>query len=127
MSTESKGRYILIGALTLFAYVLGINHLGNGSTMAFAVLSFSQLFHAYNMRSRHSLFHIGFFSNRIMNLSFFVCAALQLLVITNPWLQGIFQVNALTFPQWLVVISCSIAPVIFMELQKHVAKFEKEV
>ncbi len=117
---------ILIGALTLFAYCLGMNHLGNGSTMAFAVLSFSQLFHAYNMRSRHSLFQVGFLSNKVMNLSFCICAALQLLVITHPWLQGIFEVSALTFPQWLVVVSCSIAPVIFMELQKHVAKNPKE-
>ena len=117
---------ILIGALTLFAYVLGMNHLGNGSTMAFAVLSFSQLFHAYNMRSRHSLFQVGFFSNTVMNISFLLCSFLQLLVITQPWLQEIFQVSALTAPQWLVVISCSVAPVIFMELQKHVAKNAKE-
>ena len=117
---------ILIGSLTLFAYVVGIKHLGNGSTMAFAVLSFSQLFHAYNMRSSHSLFHIGIFSNRVMNFSFCICALLQLLVITHPWLQSIFEVSTLTGPQWLVVVSCSIAPIIFMELQKHVAKNAKE-
>ena len=117
---------ILIGALTLFSYVVGIKYLGNGSTMAFAVLSFSQLFHAYNMRSRHSLFRVGFFSNKVMNLSFCVCAALQLLVITHPYLQTVFEVSALTLPQWLVVASCSVAPIIFMELQKHVAKSDKE-
>lgn len=117
---------ILIGSLTLFSYVVGTNYLGNGSTMAFAVLSLSQLFHAYNMRSRHSLFRIGFFTNKVMNLCFFVCTALQLLVIMHPWLQGIFQVSALTAPQWLVVASCSVAPVLFMELQKHLVKNEKE-
>jgi len=117
---------ILIGALTLFSYVVGMKYLGNGSTMAFAVLSFSQLFHAYNMRSRHSLFRVGFFSNKVMNLSFLACTLLQLLVITNPWLQSIFEVNSLTGPQWLVVISCSVAPIIFMELQKYIAKSAKE-
>jgi len=117
---------MLIGALTLFAYITGMKYLGNGSTMAFAVLSFSQLFHAYNMRSSHSLLQIGFFSNTVMNLSFCICALLQLLVITNPWLQGIFEVQSLTVPQWIVVIFCSIAPVIFMELQKYVAKSDKE-
>ena len=117
---------ILIGALTLFSYVVGIKYLGNGSTMAFAVLSFSQLFHAYNMRSRHSLFRVGFLSNKVMNLSFCVCAVLQLLVITHPYLQTVFEVSTLTLPQWLVVASCSFAPVIFMELQKHVAKSDKE-
>lgn len=117
---------ILIGSLTLFSYVVGTSYLGNGSTMAFAVLSLSQLFHAYNMRSRHSLFRVGFLTNKIMNVSFLICTSLQILVITQPWLQSIFQVASLTVPQWIVVISCSIAPVIFMELQKHLAKSEKE-
>ena len=116
---------MLIGALTLFAYVLGTGYIGNGNTMAFAVLSFSQLFHAYNLRSRYSLLHVGVFRNRVMNVSFLLCATLQLLVITHPWLQGIFQVSTLTLPQWLVVATCSFAPVIFMELQKHVAKNSK--
>lgn len=117
----------LIGSLTLLSYVIGTNYIGNGSTMAFAVLSFSQLFHAFNMRSRHSLFKTGFFGNRMMNFSFFLCSTLQLLVITNPWLQTIFQVTALTLSQWLIVATFSIAPIIFVELQKHIAKYDKEV
>ena len=117
---------VLIGALTLFAYVFGTNYIGNGSTMAFAVLSFSQLFHAFNMRSRHSLFHIGLFSNKVMNFSFCLCTILQILVITHPWLQQLFQVTALSAPQWIIVTICSIAPVIFMELQKQLAKSSKE-
>ena len=116
----------LIGTLTLFAYVLGTNYIGNGQTMAFAVLSFSQLFHAYNMRSHHSLFKIGFFGNKTMNLSFLVCSLLQLLVITHPFLQDVFQVAALNAVQWLIVGVFSVAPVIFVELQKHVAKYDKE-
>ena len=116
----------LIGALTLFSYVIGTKYIGNGSTMAFAVLSFSQLFHAYNMRSPHSLFRVGVLNNKVMNLCFVICTALQLLVITNPWLQNIFQVASLTLSQWLVVIACSVAPVFFVELQKYIAKSGKE-
>ncbi len=116
----------LIGSLTLLAYVLGTNYIGNGNTMAFAVLSFSQLFHAFNMRSRHSLFKIKFFGNQMMNFSFCLCTALQLLVITTPWLQTIFQVTALTSLQWLIVATFSISPIIFVELQKHIAKYDKE-
>lgn len=116
----------LIGALTLFSYVIGTKYLGNGTTMAFGVLSFSQLFHAYNMRSPHSLFQIGVLRNKVMNLCFGICTALQLLVITHPWLRNIFQVAPLTLAQWLVVIACSIAPVFFVELQKYIAKSGKE-
>ncbi len=116
---------IMIGTLTLTAYILGTHYVGNASTMAFAVLSFSQLFHAFNMRSRHSLFTVGWFSNRKMVLSFLVCAVLQLLVITHPLLQEVFGVAALNPVQWLIVVSCSIAPVFFVELQKFVAKTSK--
>ena len=112
----------LIGSLTLLSYVLGTKYIGNGTTMAFAVLSFSQLFHAFNMRSRYSLFQVGFFKNPMMNFSFLLCSTLQLLVITNPYLQTIFQVTTLTIYQWLIVITFSITPIIFLELQKHVAK-----
>ena len=116
----------LIGSLTLLSYVLGVKYIGNGTTMAFTVLSFSQLFHAFNMRSRHSLFQVGFWGNSMMNISFLICSTLQLLVITNPYLQTIFQVTALTTYQWLIVITFSIAPIIFVELQKHIAKYDKE-
>jgi len=113
---------ILIGALSLLAYVLGLNYVGNASTMAFAVLSFSQLFHAFNMRSRHSLFRIGFFTNKKMVGAFLLCTILQLLVILVSPLQTLFLVQTLTPVQWLIVIFCSIAPIVFVELQKYVAK-----
>lgn len=116
---------MMIGALTLLSYVLGIQYFGNGSTMAFAVLSLSQLFHAFNIRSRHSLFTIGWFSNPRLVLSFLVCATLQLLVITHPLLQQLFKVSPLSFPQWGVVAACSVAPILLVELQKLVAKFSK--
>ena len=43
--------------------------------MAFAVLSCSQLVHAFNVRSDKSLFEIGVFGNFKMIYSFFVCLA----------------------------------------------------
>ena len=116
----------LIGSLALFAYVLGLRYVGNGSTMAFAVLSFSQLVHAFNMRSRYSLLQVGFFTNPKMVLAFLVCVSLQLLVIMHPWLQSLFLVTALTGPQWLIVITFSVAPLIFVELQKRIANSVQE-
>ncbi len=117
---------MLIGALSLFSYVLGTHYIGNGSTMAFAVLSFSQLFHAFNIRSHHSLFKIGVFSNKKMVGAFAVCVTLQLLVLLIPWLRSLFLVEALTGIQWVTVIGCSVAPVVFAELQKYIANSEHE-
>lgn len=117
---------MMIGSLSLLAYILGTHYIGNGTTMAFAVLSFSQLFHAFNMRSKHSLFRIGIFSNMKMVFSFLICASLQIIVITHPFLQGVFKVNALNQLQWILVIAFSVSPILFMELQKLLAKGKKQ-
>jgi Ca2+-transporting ATPase len=88
--------------------------------MAFAVLSLSQLFHAFNMRSEHSIFKIGWFSNKKMVLSFLVCALLQVAVISIDALTKVFKVTPLTPIQWGIVFLLSIVPIIVVELQKRV-------
>ena len=61
----------MFAVLTLIGYVIGEGFGGEaaGQTMAFAVLALSQIVQAYNMRSDHSLFKIGFFTNRTLNLA----------------------------------------------------------
>ncbi len=102
----------MIGLLALTAYLVG------GSTYAFAVLSFSQLFHAFNMRSRRSLFKIGFFGNKKMVVAFLVCGFLQAAVLTVPALADIFQVIPLSLAGWGTVLGLSATPVAVCELQK---------
>lgn len=41
-----------------------------GQTLAFMVLSLSQVIHTYNIHSSHSLFKIGVFSNHKMNWAY---------------------------------------------------------
>ncbi|MDE7327943.1 MAG: calcium-translocating P-type ATPase, PMCA-type [Lachnospiraceae bacterium] len=102
----------MIGLLAMTAYLIG------GSTYAFAVLSFSQLFHAFNMRSRRSLFQIGFFSNIKMVVAFLVCSFLQAAVLTVPALANIFQVVPLNLAGWGTVLGLSAMPIVLCELQK---------
>lgn len=133
---------IMIGSLALTAFVIGFRFYdipallrslaeqqgvnsqpGNyipwvGRTMTFAVLSLSQLFHAFNMRSEHSLSEIGFFSNRKLVYSFIICAFLQISVITIPQLAKVFQVVPLTVRQWAMVLFLSFCPIVVVELQK---------
>lgn len=114
---------IMIGSLALTAYVLGLRVLPGsslilGRTMCFAVLSLSQLFHSFNMRSSHSLFKIGIFSNPKLFLSCLICGFLQIAVITIDPLPAIFKVTPLSVEQWLVVFGLSMAPILFIELQK---------
>ena len=87
--------------------------------MAFATLTLSQLFHAFDVRSEdRSLFHIGVFSNKAMNEAFLIGLAMQMSVLCLPPLQKIFSVVFLTPTQWLVVLALAFAPVIFCEIEK---------
>ncbi len=135
---------VMIGSLALVAFVIGFrfydqgalfdslsHQLGSGGeagtfvpwagrTMAFAVLSLSQLFHAFNMRSNHSLAEIGLFTNRKLVYSFLICSTLQIIVITIPSLATIFQVVPLSFRQWAIVLLLSMVPILAVELQKKI-------
>lgn len=118
---------MMIGALALCAYVLGLKTLPGanltlGRTMCFAVLSMSQLFHAFNMRSEKSLFEIGMFSNFKMVLSFIVGMLLQMSVITVAPLASIFKVTVLTRTQWTIVLLLAFLPIVLIEFQKRIAK-----
>ncbi len=90
---------VIIGILSLSAYIIGANLGGHftGRTMSFAVLSLSQLFHSFNMKSG------GLFSNLYLLGAFLVCSALQLSVIVIPSLRGIFKTVALGGKEWWIV------------------------
>ncbi|MDO5294585.1 MAG: calcium-translocating P-type ATPase, PMCA-type [bacterium] len=120
---------IMIGALALSAFYIGYSVYDTmngtfisqplvGRTMCFAVLSLSQLFHAFNMRSHHSLFTIGIFTNTKLTLSFFICVFMQVIVISYAPLAKVFKVTPLTLSQWCIVGLLSFLPIIIVELQK---------
>jgi len=120
----------LIGALALLAYTIGRGHFDIdplnpviGRTMAFTVLSFSQLVHSFNMRSETSVIQAGFFTNKKLVLAVFICAILMISVITMPFLTVIFKTAALNVQQWLIVLSLSLSPLIIVEAEKMIFKF----
>ncbi len=104
----------MIGMLALIAYIIG------DRTMCFAVLSISQLFHAFNMRSEHSLLKVGLFTNPKMIISFIICIFMQIIVISVPALATIFKVSPLSLEQWGIVFCLSFVPILVVELQKKV-------
>ena len=118
---------VLLTITTLVGYVLGaiimkdpsgaLNHTA-GSTMAFMILAMSQLIQALNMRSSHSLFKVGFFSNKMMNLSFLVCTALTAFVLFIPGVVNVFGMMMLDWWLYLIGLGLSLVPLLFMELAK---------
>ena len=115
---------MMIGMLALLAF--GIGHIyfdGEktytiGRTMAFAVLSLSQLVHAFNMRTEHSLFHISIGSNPALLGAFFIGCALQIGVIMIEPLAVIFKVCPLDKMEWLIVAALALVPLPVVELEK---------
>lgn len=110
---------IMIGFLSLLAYVIGNRFFGTGSTMTFAVLSLSQLVHSLQMRSEQSVFSIGLFTNQKLILSCILCAFLQVSVICFPFAANLFLVTPLTPAAWTVVILLSCLPLPIVEFQKR--------
>ena len=115
----------LVGALALLAYTFGrvffdldLAQPVIGRTMAFTVLSLSQLTHSFNMRSEHSVLRLGLFSNKKLVLACGVCALLMVSVVLFPPLAALFQTTALTSFQWLVVAVLSLCPLLVVEGEK---------
>ena len=115
---------MMVGGLTLTAWFLGLQAGEDcANTMAFATLTLSQLFHAFNVRSEdESVFAMGLTSNPAMNRAFLIGLALQLAVLLLPPLQGVFCVVPLNFRQWLGVLGLAVAPIPICETVKRMRK-----
>ena len=117
----------MFAVLTLIAFVLGERWGGSleaGQTMAFMVLALTQIVQAFNMRSEHSLFAIGPFSNRKLNGAALLSLALVCLVLFTP--VGI-AFGMVILPGWLYLagLGLILVPLVVMELAKAVGLVKK--
>lgn len=111
---------VMFGALSLIAFRVGENatgQLAGGQTMAFLVLALSQVIQAFNMRSEHSLFKIGPFTNRKLNGAAALSVLLVLLAAFTP-LSGAF--GLIRLPGWCYAVSLLLifVPLAVMEISK---------
>lgn len=118
-------RIVLQGAmfalLTLVAFKLGEGvSLAAGQTMAFMVLALSQTVQAYNMRSEHSLFKIGPFGNKKLNLAVLASVVLVLLVLFTP-LRIAFGLVLLKPKLYLIALGLILVPLVVMEISKLIS------
>ncbi len=122
---------VMFGGITIAAFVIGLTAHGwtwgaaftqeemiYAQTMAFAVLSISQLFHAMNCRSEHSLFRAGWFKNKMMWLAFGISLLLMLAVLTIPPVRTVFGVANLNSTEYLEILLLAIVPLVLTELVK---------
>ena len=113
---------VMFAALSLLSFWIGWQATGvttGGQAMAFITLAVCQLVQAYNMRSAHSLFKIGPFSNRNLNLACGVSLAMMLAVVFTP-LHTIFGLMELSPALYAIAFGLTLVPLVIMELSKAV-------
>ena len=92
-------------------------------TMVFMTLTLSQMGNALAIRSdKESLFRIGLLSNRSMLGAVLLTFALQLAVTYVPFLQGIFNTEALTAQELGISLLASTAVFIVSEIWKAILR-----
>jgi Ca2+-transporting ATPase len=119
----AQGAFIAACSLSAFLFVLNVEKEGivRARTVALAVLSCSQLFHAFNCRSmKVSIFRLGVFSNPSLVLATGSSFLLQLSIIYMPFFQTIFKTQALGLLDLGLIMAFSSLPLWAMELVKSV-------
>ncbi len=131
---------IMIGVITLIAFILGLASSDSivsnlqikypllsveeikvevGQTMAFIVIAFAELIHVFNIRNnKKSIFKTGIGGNKWLFIALLVASALMLLVILVPGLQGLFGIIMLPSEKIIECILLIIAPVVIVEIMK---------
>ena len=136
---------IMIGALTLAAFIIGlatpvenlpvietknaegmVRVLSNeevkveiGQTMAFIVLALSELVHVFNIRNnKKSIFKTGIFNNSKLILAILASSALMFVILLVPQLREIFSIPVLPIGNILEVVGLVFAPIVIVELFK---------
>ncbi len=127
---------VLFAALTLIAFWIGcgcssmetIKNLAatdpllhRGETMAFIVLALCQIVQSFNMRSDKSLFKIGFFGNKTLNLAALAAFGLTLAVCLVPGIQTAFELEYLShWFDYLICLGLVLVPLVVMEIAKAI-------
>jgi Ca2+-transporting ATPase len=117
---------ILLAATTLLAFAIGLSWHGadgegmrRATTMAFMTLALTQVFHAFNARSRReSVFSGRLFANGWLWGAVMVCLVLQFAAVYLPLLQRVLRTVPPTMSEWGVIAGCSLLPVGVVELVK---------
>ena len=112
---------VMFALISLVAFRIGVNMGGSleaGQTMAFMVLALSQTVQAFNMRSDRSLFRVGPFGNRTLNLAALASAALVLLVLFVPGVNTVFSLVILPAKLYAIAAGLIFVPTVLMEVAK---------
>ena len=118
---------VMIGVITLIAFLIGINtpnigeheRIAVGQTMAFATLAFAELIHVFNVKSnKESIFKVGIFNNTKLLLAIGASALMMFAILLIPALRDIFNIVELPAENILEVILLVLSPLVIVEIFK---------
>ncbi len=112
---------MVIAIATSVAFHMGLSAGGApvGTTMAFATLCLSRLFHGFNCKSqRPVLFSKKLFNNRYLLLAFLFGAALLASVLTVPVLEPLFDVAVLSATNLWTIVGLAFASMLVIQALK---------
>lgn len=114
-----------ISAATIAAFQVGCNTASYeiGMTMAFLVLTISQLLHSLNQRSNtESIFSTGNGHNPYLFGTVAASGAVLAVILIVPALREVFSLALLTGTQWLIVILFALLPLLAVEISKCILR-----
>ena len=92
-------------------------------TAAFITMSFCQLFNVLNMRSlKLSVFNIGIFSNRYINMALIASSVITVSIIEIPFFQSLFQFKTISALEFTILVFLSSFVLWFGEIYKWVKR-----
>lgn len=112
---------VMFAALTLLGFRYGEQVAGDisgGRTMAFIILSLTQVVHSFNMRSARSLFKIGPFTNHKLNTAALISVILIALVCFISPVATVFGLIRLPFIQYVEAAGLALVPLAVLEITK---------
>ena len=117
---------ILVSVLTVLAYLVGSGwHFvssDKGMTMAFLTLSMAEVFHSFNMRSRHgSIFKIRK-QNMVLWGSAALATALTAAVIYIPFMAKLFEFSSVSAAEYFISVGIALAVIPIVELVKLIER-----
>ena len=108
-------------AVVAGAFIVTYNTTGDNvlaTTMAFVILSMTELFYIINIRSFHSIFAQNPFYNRWFWLTLIFSFAINVILVGIPAVAGVMHLTSLSIAQWAIAVGLAATIVLIMELFK---------
>lgn len=114
---------MLMAGIALCLQAWSIRNELHWQTMVFNFLCLAQFAHVLAIRSgKDSFFQVGLFSNKLMIIGIMISLALQVIITFVPFFQPIFETEALTLSEFIIVAACASLIFFAVEIEKFIAR-----